>query len=72
MAEAKQPLRHSLQQHAGTLEKDQLRQIDEVEQYLAKHKVDALLNELVVGLATRKPEDIRADMLATLKKLKKG
>lgn len=72
MAEPKPVLRENLQQRSGALEKDQLRQVDEVEQYLTKHKIDALFNELVVGLVTRRPENIRADMLATLKKLKKG
>lgn len=55
MSEARQPLRENLQLRSGSLEKDQLREVDAVEQYLAKHKVDALLNELVVGLVTRKP-----------------
>lgn len=65
-------LKDTLQQSYPKLDKDQSRQVDEVEQYLSKHKIDALLNELVVGLVARKPEDIQSDMLATLKKLKKG
>lgn len=55
-----------------SLEKEQVRQVDEVEQYLTKNKIDALFNEMLTGLVMRRPDDIRSDLLATLRKLKKG
>ena len=51
---------------------EQLQQLGEIQQLLQSNNIDALFNEVIVEVISKKPEDIKVGLIAALKKLKAG